>query len=507
MAESLRVSAPVEAILAWLAGEPDDDPAADLAALRQHLAQLGEPGVSATQLQRCLDQFDVRVRDLSNRFRPRLLTATLPLSRELFAATNDLIEALLDIAAGFQRLADDVRQRWVRTQILGSAALGAQAQQLVGEAFLNGALASSPAPFTLWQRAHALMLDAVRHEGGKEFGVATQTRTAFFYKRLLCLAVVQPESLTARELSWLFDYLEGAAARATLDQEPPVMEAAAYWIDAAQDGPPVALARRGPPAVDGLWYFSAAPLAARVSEQIEWLENRILEAEVVGLERDGELLAPDVSGLPEGLTPLEVLSLLRRLRERWSTPPLREQARRRHQYTVQVCAGLRAIWELGRRGESGGRIAEWMVLNESPGGYAIMCVSGLEGVLSAGMALALRRDAGQPWSICIVRWIRSDNPDQVELGLQVVAQTFTAVQIAFRGGDAHSTVPALILPPLAATRRNQALLAPAGSYVSRRFVLIQEAAHLYVAQCRVLGLDMQTANVELFQYEIDPYPI
>lgn len=507
MAESHRVSESVEAVLAWLAGEPDDDPVADLAALRQHLARLGEPGISASQMQRCLDQFDGRVRDLSGRFRPRLLTSTLPLSRELHAATNELIEAMLDIAGGLQRLADDLRQRWIRTQILGSGALGAQAQQLVGEAFLNCALAGSPAPFALWQRAHALMLDAVRHEGGKDFAAAAQTRTAFLYKRLLCIAVVQPESLTARELAWLFDYLEGAAARARLDVGLPTPEAATYWIDAAQDCPPVALARRSPPDVDGLWYFTAAPLATRVSEQIEWLENRILEAEIVGLEREGELLAPDVSGLPEGLTPLEVLSVLRRLRERWVAPPLREQARRRHQYTVQVCSGLRGIWELGRRGEGVARIAEWMVLNESPGGYAIMCVSGVEGVLSAGMALALRRDAGQPWSICIVRWIRSDNPDQVELGLQVVAQGFTAVQIAFRGGDAHSTQPALILPPLAATRHNAALLAPAGSYVSRRFVLIQEGAHLYVAQCRVLGLDMQTANIELFQYEIDPYPI
>ena len=71
----------------------------------------------------------------------------------------------------------------------------------------------------------------------------------------------------------------------------------------------------------------------------------------------------------------------------------------------------------------------------------------------------------------------------------------------------QSTTHALILPPLPALRRNQAILAPAGTYASRRFVLVHEGEHLYVAQARVLSLDMQTANVELFQYEIDPYPI
>ncbi|QDF98570.1 hypothetical protein CJ010_19510 [Azoarcus sp. DD4] len=506
MAETFRISGQAEAILAWLAGEPDDDPVADLAAFRQHYARLDDPDVSVAQRQRCLEQFGIRVRDINGRFRPKLLTASLPLPRELYAAANELTETLLDVAAGFQRLADDVRQRWIRSQILDDASLGAQALQLVGEAFLNGAMAGCLAPMGLWQRAHAVMQSMARHEAGREGGVG-QSRGGFHYKRLLCVAVVQPESLTARELAWLFDYLEGTAARAVLAMQRPSPDAAGYWMDLAQDSPPVAVARRTPPDETGLWYFVPAPLAARVAEQIEWLENRILEAEVVGLERDGELLNPDVSGLPEGLTPVEVLSLLRRLRERWSAPPLREQVRRRHHYTVQVCAGLRAIWELGRNGETSARIAEWMVFNESPGGYAIMCVSGVEGLLSAGMALALRRDASQPWSICIVRWIRSDNPDQVELGLQVAAQDFTAVQIAFRGGDAHTSVPALILEPLAAVRRHQAILAPAGTYVSRRFVLVREAQHLYVAQCRVLGLDMQTANIELFQYEIDPYPI
>ena len=56
-------------------------------------------------------------------------------------------------------------------------------------------------------------------------------------------------------------------------------------------------------------------------------------------------------------------------------------------------------------------------------------------------------------------------------------------------------------------RRHAAFLAPAGTYTSRRFIFLREGAQLYVAQGRALGLDMQTTSVELFQYEIDPYPI
>ncbi|KAI5913008.1 hypothetical protein PA01_18450 [Azoarcus sp. PA01] len=55
-------------------------------------------------------------------------------------------------------------------------------------------------------------------------------------------------------------------------------------------------------------------------------------------------------------------------------------------------------------------------------------------------------------------------------------------------------------------RRHPALVAAAGTCKSRAFSLVQESDHLYVAQARVLGLDMQTASVEIFQYEIDLYP-
>jgi hypothetical protein len=110
--------------------------------------------------------------------------------------------------------------------------------------------------------------------------------------------------------------------------------------------------------------------------------------------------------------------------------------------------------------------------------------------------------------LCIVRWLRSDNPEQVELGLQVIAHGGGAATIAFRGGEMKTILPALVLPPLSGVRHNPAILVRTGSYASRRFVLVRDAEQrLYVAQGRVISLDMQTANIELLQYEIDPYPI
>jgi hypothetical protein len=415
---------------------------------------------------------------------------------------------LLDVGGGFQQLIEKLHAGWLPTRRSEPSAFSARALRLFAEAFLLLGMSGINSPAGFWQRAYHLILVGGRIEGDGDVRADTPgAEAAFHLKRLIALSALQPESLTARELAWVNDYMEVAVFEAVLSREPVLPETSAFWMNPERDVAPIANVRSKPQQTEGLLHFSAKAMSRRASAHMDWLKTRVSEADVVGLDRDGDLLEPDLPGLPVGLTPTEAISLLGRMRDRWAAPPNREQSRRPQQYSVQVCAGLRAIWDANKRGRGAAKIAEWMVYNESPGGYAIMSVSGVVGLLSAGMALGLRRDASQPWSICIVRWIRSDDPEQVELGLQVVAQACTPVTIGFRGNDARTTVPALILPPLPALRRNQAILAPAGTYSSRRFILVHEGAHLYVAQARVLSLDMQTANVELFQYEIDPYPI
>jgi hypothetical protein len=178
---------------------------------------------------------------------------------------------------------------------------------------------------------------------------------------------------------------------------------------------------------------------------------------------------------------------------------------------VRVCCGLDTIWKMLREPGSARQTrlsSEWMVVNESPTGYAIMQVTGTANDLSPGMALALRRSDEELWTLCVVRWIRTETPEQIELGLQVIANTAKPVTVGFRNANQTRPMrPALVLPPVAALGRQQSILAPAGTYSARRFMLVSDTNRLYVAQGRLLSLDMQTAAVELFQYEIDPYPL
>lgn len=498
-----------EKMLDWLAAEPEDDCLAELAGLRGHLDELRMCALPVNEIFPCLEQLELRALDIAGRFRAQLLGASLPLPKALYDATGGLVSGLQDLVGVLQRVLTSIDEGPNDTKrALEEILIGGRALRLLGEGFvLGGMRGTDPAP-GLWRQAFAVLEHLLPYLEQPIAGLQQAAAPATLqFKRMAAISALQPESLTARELAWIHEYLEMVAASAEVANAPLLPEGACFWADPGEDEAPVPYSRRVAPARRGLVFFSAFGMAKRVSEQIDWLERRIAEAEVVGLERDGELLDPDASGLPFGLTPVEVLSLLNRLRERWIAPPSREHSRRPRLYSAQVCVGLRSIWAVHKGLQPKGGIVEWTVCNESPGGYGIVSVSEMHAELVAGMVLGLRRDASEAWSICLVRWIRSNEAEQIELGLQVVGSTCTPVSIGFRGGELRSTTSALLLPPLPGVRNNVAILAPAGTYTSRRFVLVREGQHVYIAQGRVLGLDLQTASVELFQYEIDPFPI
>ena len=489
-------------IFAWLATEPSDDPVLDLPQLASMLDALLSADPPPGQLFRARELFLLRARDAREMLVPRLTERALPLPEALFNATSQLEAISMTLAKGYVRVMADASSAEPAPQ-RGPESLARQALEMLSDALWLAGMKGALARAGLWAEAHRIFhITNTEARTTKLSAALPRGPVQGAYKRLLTLAAAQPEALTARELDWTVRYLEQCAWRAELSAQPRGdIETWDYWIDPAQDDGPVAMVRRAPPPVDGMLYFSAAELARAATGHLESLE-RALDA------GDDVLPEGDLPDLPAGLSPADISKLLRCLRERWAMPPRREQMRRRSQYDVQVCVGLRSVWRMKHAGEAAAHIVNWRVVNESPGGFAIMSVEADPGTLAAGMVLALRGEPEDPWAVCVVRWVRSDSPTQVELGLQIVSTAATPVRIGFRGGDGPGEMlSALVLPPLAGIRRHQAIIAPAGAYRSRRFLLVHEGERIYVAQGRLLSLDMQTASIELFQFEYDPYPV
>ncbi|MDR2014804.1 MAG: hypothetical protein LBP99_04180 [Azoarcus sp.] len=497
---------PLQDILSWLSSEPADDLDIELSELGRCVGSVASvtESMPVPQRQEVLGLLCQRANDVCERFRPGLIARALPVSNELHAKTFSLIESLLGLSGQLRTLCDDMRHRKFLTRQAGLVELCDFALGVLGETYLLSTLLGAAAPLGLWQRIHDAWISSGQYERLKDdTAEPLPLRLNLLYKRLLTLSVSQAESLTVREQQWLFDYLETVGSDLVLAPVPLPPEASSYWFDPNQDMSPVACVRRLPEKGVESVYFSMEEIVHRIDVQILWLEKGLLDLDVSARKSgNSEILEVGSAILPLGLTPGEILSLLRRLREQWAVAPERIEIRVRQHYTVQVCVGLKNVWAMGRNAPVSA--AEWTVYNESPGGYAILSVGGVHRSLSAGAIVALRREASQEWTICMVRWVRTDSPQQVELGLQSIGRGFTPVLICFRGNDVLA--PALMMQQGKGTLEHRALVTEAGTYVSNQFVMVHEATgNLYLAQGLAFGLDMQTATVEIFQFEIDPY--
>ena len=464
------------------------------------LAALGLARLENAHYHRILDLFFDRSHRLARTLKDRLIEASLPLSKDLRAMASLLMIVHENIAAGYERVLLD-EERLAHSKRRSASSVAARALRSLAEALETSCMVASPAPSDLWRRAHALAKSARTHfEPTATVIPGLSLDAEKTYKGLLALAAAQPEGFSPKEIALASEYLAQFSAAVNLLPSSPPEEGSWYWVDSGRDMGPVPPNRRIPPDHGDLLYCSFQLLARLLGEQVSALE--------AGMPA-GNLRLPERAAGHGGI------AALKRLQEHWAHPPHRQHPRRHNNFRAQVCVGLTELWQLLERGEApegaeagAPHMTEWMVLNESPGGFAVMHVAGEVEGLVPGSAIALRPEPDKPWSICIVRWMKSENPEHIELGLELVAPAARSVQLMFRNGDpSQLPTPGLLLPAIPALRENPALLAPSGAYSARRFFIVSGEDKTHVMQGRLLSLDLQTGAVELFQFESDPYPM
>lgn len=485
-------------ILDWLTSQPSSDLDNEVRQLATHLDALYSPTIPATQFERSIELFHVRALRLATELRRDTRHAELPLPEEQLFRARSLAESLKRIALGFERILIDAplnKHRVGHTRRNDSAP--ARALRLLSESYLILGQVGIDAEPQLWKLAYRLFVLSCNTDTSLEAATPSENALAAF-KHLLALTSLEPQSLSAAELDWAAEYVSPLSNLIHVQNTPPTsLDGPWHWLDPYGSTEPQACVRCEAPSDRPILYFSTAALARRTSD-------------VLGKHEEEENPTGEMAPNPQfpNVAPFSLLTLLR---QRWHTPSSRMQPRRRQDYKVEACIGLQAIWDTLRHPNEGAppeTVSEWVVMNESPGGYAIMRLQGRSRSLVPGIVVALRRDPSEAWTVCIVRWLRSDVAEQIEIGLQMVSKNAIPVRIAFKGSDNRSMLRnALVLPVLPALRQHQAVLAPAGTYASRRFTLVSDVDRVYVAQCRLLTLDIQTAGLELFQFEIDPYPI
>jgi len=372
----------------------------------------------------------------------------------------------------------------------------AQSLYALAQHLLISSLVASPPVVSIWRQLHQTYETARRLELTRAVAPGGRSTLQDIYYSAVLLACAQPASFTSNEIYFVAAYLARFADSVEPCDESAAQTPAAFWINPARDAAAFACSRNTPPPDTPVYYFSCSRLAERLKQQLAALERGTVAAAI-------EL--PDFADTPAGR------GVLRRLVSYWGEPDKRRFPRRRQNYRALLCCGLTNLWRLFQHGEATLlETSNWMIINESPDGYAFMHVSGKTGELAVGDVAAIRTESGNTWQICIVRWALSENQEHLELGLQILATRAVPALLALPGeGGDRPLLPVLILPEIRALRSSEMLVVPSGALdeLPSPLTLVIEKDNIVVREVKSTHLNEQNSQIAIFSIEPDTPPL
>jgi cyclic-di-GMP-binding protein len=359
-------------------------------------------------------------------------------------------------------------------------------------------LIAAPTPVGLWQQLHAAFGTARRLDLDELAGPHGSASIRRLYLNIILTAIAHPSSFSATELEFIAEYVAKSTPPVDLTDSAPMGNDGIFWIDPDKDFPGHALVRRIPGPETRALYLSCDAIAAQA------------------LLHHKELLAgtpAELLGLPAFADSHTGPGVLLRLNQLWGHPAKRRFPRRRQSYRASLCPGLDNLWQLIKSPAAHCDLSEWMVTNESPDGYALMHMAGHTAHLKVGDIVALQAidddpEAYSPWSICIIRWAISENPEHIELGLQMLAPRAMAVEVANPSAQQLRKVAALMLPAMPPMRQIQSLVVPTGliSEATNRVIVMFENTNLSIRELHPVQRNEQSSTIEIFSVTPDDSP-
>lgn len=438
-----------EQVPGWLASLPKDDPLGAGRMLLEQLVPFNRSRVRITLRQDVTEGVLGYVELLVPRLDAALASGTLPLSmssRNAAALAEDL---LTELAYSYKLLLVEQSRRLFGFASSGRALLPVvRAMQMLAERLKLGYRMYATNPKAVWLELHELYQFALRRGlAGRALEDGGETPLSV-YRSALLVAFSEPLKLMQGDLDRVLGWLERFGHLATIGAAGQQKTGQGlFLIKSQRDVPGYALSKRHHPLPQGHdQLLNTLPLAEILLDQMARLSA-------------GE--APESLGLTADAADPAFRDLMGRLVKHWGAVPNRRFTRLRTHARVEICVGIRGIWEfLNSRGAARPTMGEWMVTNESPRGFALMHVKGSMESIRVGEVIGLRTRDSQTCHICVVRWVLSDNPEHLELGLEELAPTARAVSIRKTRGASQDTEHVLLLPEVPSLNQAPAILAP-----------------------------------------------
>lgn len=478
-----------------------------------------------------LELYRKPVHDLAVELQKQYLGQAIPLTERQNAAAEQDRQFQIEMAFGYKRVvlnvaaapaADSKSEQRSPTE---NALIIQRAIRHLAEAVAISYEIYSPYPFGAWQEIHALYHHA-ESLGLADVQVADPlnktlptSSVAHVYKQALLLDLADPYHLPARLTEKVQHYLDRWANLALLLPANQTFDPTCqFLIDRNADHAGIANTHETKIEAPGQYrLLNTVELARLVHMHLTTLGN-------------GERPNPD--GLDASFFTDNTTELFRRLINVWGLHPKRSFRRNRsNEQKMDVAIGINAInfWLNGcsrfvvssafvgpmppRKPGSADvekemtpelEYSTWSVLDESAGGFSLSLQGLVRARIRVGDLLAVRTSGAEnTWSLAAVRWARSPNSSEIEIGAQRIAPGAEAVVIKLTTDEGKESdfLPAMRLPEIKALNQAPSLITHRGVFRPQRQLYLDDGLrrhHIIATQAIEV-----TSAFERFQFQVD----
>lgn len=515
----------------WLASLPFLNVSETGRLIYSSLKDLNRLPIEDDQRLRLMELYRKPVSTISRELQKNYIGLSVPIPRKDRPIAEQVQQFQVEMAHGYLRVA----QNSARKPNLGRSEQNAVALAIQrGIRYLTESLLKSYELYTphsngSWRDIHQLYRCAERL-GVTETpvpdplnGTIKHSSVAHVYKQALLLAFSNPFRLPARMLNHVHRYLDRWASYAKITlPDKELQHSGQFLINLHQDC-------AGFGNTDGLVIAHDAPYRLLTTHDL----TRVLHSQYTIL-RQGQ--TPPANGLEQDFFSPESIEMLRCLIGAWSIKPKRVFGRvARHAGQFELAIGIENInyfvngaqefvpsnnevgpprrnaraqtqrATLESKSHPARTVTTWQLVDESATGIALRKRINGTDQLRIGELLSIRQiNKNNPgkWNLAVVRWIKSTDNDEIEMGIQRIGAGVEprVIQADTPHDVRKSLIPALFLPSLEAMKQPATLVAPRGVYRPDRVMVVDDG---YRSQ-RLIATRLLQINRSFEQFEFKP---
>ncbi len=432
---------------------------------------------------------------------PHFSGASLPISKTEQTFADAAMKLWQEFAYGYKFSLVDLQNKILNLNNSKSTAQVVQrAIHALKEVALVHHLCYRTPPDNLWAELHQLYFCALQQAAEKisvtdQIAVNNASSVNLVYTQVLLMTLADPQHLANADILKTDVYLSNIAEHAELRPLGLIENPAGVFLVALDSNkPPIPFVKNQnvpDDATDIL--LITVNLARQIHHHLKLLQEGVVPS-------DGCLPSYAIEGHYE--------DLLARLIKNFGKAQQRLFSRTKKSDGVELGVGLIAAYHLLHEGSSifsthvstTGEIkpSRWQVLNISAGGCALRKFSSSQASARIGDVVAMKNSKNKQWELAVLRWANVNDLSQLDVGLELISPSATAVIAKFENSALEGE--ALLLPELSAIKQAASIITARG--FCKTGDVLRLSSNNKPGVILIKKLIERTARFERFQYSL-----